>query len=447
MNERALFFNGIDAETGDYLLPGMSSAEFAALARRSPVTVSEGRGVKAGVIPEEIESAGWGVVFPYGIDPKVRQALRPLIEHRRSQVASPQLFKELFYRPGTGKRDFLRSFGSLPAGPVDPAVVPYYLLLVGDPRQIPYSFQYDLAVQYAVGRLSFDTPEEYALYAESVVESETREARRRRKAVLFAARHPDDPATADTAEKLVRPLSETLPAEERETVLDGEATKTALGRILGGDRSPALLFTVSHGLGFNRVDHPLKTSHHGALVTSDWPGPGSGKGPLAGDECFAAADLGDDADVAGMVTFHLACWTAGTPELDYFLPDKRIAEHDFIARLPQRLLAHPGGGALAVIGHVDRAWLHTFLWKDVSRTTLFESVLAELMGSVPVGRAMRYFGETSADLANDVLSGKNGANGASDEEYSETWVSYRDARSYLILGDPAVRLRFAEAKA
>lgn len=452
MSERVIFFTGIDGDTGDYLVPGMPLESFAARARQSPLKAPVGRGVKGGVVPQDLASAGWGIVFPPGVAPEVREALQPLVCHRREAAAAVERrrFQELYYRPRQGKRDFLAMNGAMPAGAVDPDRVPYYLLLVGDPREIPFSFQYDLGVQYAVGRLSFEAPEEYAHYARSVIEAESRGIRRDRRALLFAPQHPDDPCTVDTVEKLVRPLGERFADQgdwQVATTVGAEADKAALRRALGGDRgdqNPAILFTVSHGLGYWRPDHPLKGSHQGALVASDWPGPGSG--PVSPDFCFAAQDLDDGADVGGMMSFHLACWSAGTPEHDYFLPEqKRIAEHDFIARLPQRLLAHPAGGALAVVGHVDRAWLHTFLWKELSQITLFESALADLMNSSPVGWAMRCFGEYYADLANDVLSAKSGE--LSDERYLEIWTSFKDAGGYVILGDPAARLTFSEETA
>jgi hypothetical protein len=63
-----------------------------------------------------------------------------------------------------------------------------------------------------------------------------------------------------------------------------------------------------------------------------------------------------------------ACFGAGTPKLDDFAhlvaePQAAIAPYAFVAALPKALLGHPNG-ALAIVGHVERAWSYSFLWEE-----------------------------------------------------------------------------------
>jgi Peptidase family C25 len=470
MGPDAVVFNGIDATTGTYLLPPMSPQALSLLARGQafdPADLRELRwwrhrvaeaafGPMEGVDPRRLAETGWGVIFAHDTDPAVREALGELLDHRRGEAASvhEHRYREFIgdkaYRPGESKQQFLARQGAGP-GPADPDKVPYYLLLVGGPEAIPYSFQYQLDVQYAVGRLHFDTVEEYARYARTVVATETRARVPARRADFFATRNPGDRATALSSSELVVPLAEQLRDQQPDWTVQthvGEAaTKERLTRLLVGPDTPALLFTATHGMGFPN-GHPRQARHQGALLCQDWPGPGRRQ---AVDErhYLSADDLGDAAGPLGLISLHFACFGAGTPRWDDFAHDgsgrrSELAPHAFVAALPKRLLAHPGGGAIAVIGHVERAWGYSFLWPQAGRqTAVYASCLARLLDGHPIGSAFEYFNERYAELSSDLSSVLEDVEFGKQPDHLELaamWTANNDARGFAILGDPAVRL-------
>jgi hypothetical protein len=459
--------NGVNAETGGYLLRALSASDVAKAARGEPVpdpivagelkarSVAGEAHFGVAADPDDLGTMGWGVIFAEGVGADVKEALAPLLALRREQATrkSEKRFRvldgDLAYKAGETKNAYLSRLG-VPPGSAKPDKLPLHLLLVGSPAELPFNVQTQLDINYSVGRLCFDRTEDYAVYAETVVRAERGELERAKRLALFGPRNPGDEATEMSADVLLGALAKKFakPAGGWSTTatLADAAKKSALEPLIGGADTPAVLFTASHGVGFPS-GHKRQRRDQGALLCQDWS-PLEPK-PIAPRQYFAAADISGTADVAGMIAMCFACFGAGTPERDQFtraagadVPP--IAPQPFVSALAQALLAHPKGGALAFIGHVERAWGYSFIWPGVGDATgPFENAVAALLKGRRVGVAMDPFGRKYADLAGMVTTTidevRETPTPALEEELAWLWTANNDARNYVILGDPAVR--------
>jgi hypothetical protein len=229
-----------------------------------------------------------------------------------------------------------------------------------------------------------------------------------------------------------------------------EANKGNLLAALGGPKPPAVLFTASHGMAI-KAGRPNQPTDQGGLLCQDWPGYGS----VRAEHFLAAADVGDDANVNGLVAFLFACFGAGTPDADQFLMDlaqvgaaRPLAPQPFVAALPRRLLAHPKGSALAVFGHVDRAWCFSIQPPKTTGAQIgpFRNGLGYILNGSPVGHAVSLqFGQHYAALSTTLLAAVSPTAPAymrlNDHDLVTRWLQRNDAQNYVMLGDPAVRIR------
>jgi hypothetical protein len=405
--------------------------------------------------PECLDQVGWGVVWGASVASEIKAALAPLLELRRrdaTDASGKSWWFELAVQGGEDVYTFLQRHG-VGMGDVDLEKVPHYLLIVADPREVPFSFQSLLDVGYRVGRLWFAEVADFARYAASVVACEEGSAPPRERTLhAFGPTHPGDEPTALSCELLISAAPRWLDRypDIRDNlglraVVDAGAAATKerlLATVQGRQSRPELLLTAGHGLCLTPGDR-LQADNQGALVTAGWPGCGE----VGAMHRFAAADVPPDADVHGLVAFFFACYGGGTPVEDIFpTASRELANEAFVAGLPQALLAHPRGSALGIFAHVAR----TLSWglrppsgegPPVNTTAPFEQAMRRVLMGYRIGGALDPLNARGAALASQLAALLDPQRAAiTDRQLVTIWTQQRDAESFILLGDPAARL-------
>jgi hypothetical protein len=148
------------------------------------------------------------------------------------------------------------------------------------------------------------------------------------------------------------------------------------------------------------------------------------------------------------VYFMFNCYGCGWPKHDTYT---RLLEHhpiisetDMLAKLPQALLSHRNGSALAVLGHVDRSWSCSYSSNLGSQIGGFREILNSIMSGDRIGYATDdwnfRWAQLSANLTDNVVPNFK-RKVISAKDLQEAWIARDDARNYIVFGDPAVQLR------
>jgi hypothetical protein len=420
--------------------------------------VFRGEAARRTIDPGDPKAAGWSFLVAEN-DPRkdaIVEALAPLARARgMADPAKPLLFASS--GPDDWQRWLTERYYALD---LTNQKVPGYVLIVGGPEQVPFGFQSLMDSVASVGRLDFERIEDLGVYVDKLLRLEAApDPIVEREALFFATDGGLEDPTYFSRKYMAEPLAAHVRDEHKfktTEIMGEEATKANLLKALKQTRA-GLVYTASHGLGATSETMAVQTRYNGAICCQS-------DGPLTLDHLLSADDIPlSEPILEGAVVFQFACFGYGTPavsEYAHWMPEtsgktEQLAERDFIAALPKRLLAHPRG-PIAFIGHLDTAFLHGFadasqphtLDRWHARIAPFKKAVDRLLGVQPSGLAMEGINERYA-LCNAMITNTNdrvqrGTMTWNEEAlagFLDTWITRGDAQNYLIFGDPAARLR------
>lgn len=329
------------------------------------------------------------------------------------------------------------------------ARVPYYLLLVGPPSDLPWSLQYDLNGVRAVGRLDITEEEGLKNYVDRLIDGWDDESATASHTLVWAVNHRSGArdVTQVLHDFVASRFQQHFETDEDVTLhpflAGSEATGPALCKQLAAVR-PGLIVTTSHGAVPGSADRAARRAALGLPVDQGW-------------SVLDADGLLKSWQPDGAVWYCHACCSAGTDDARRFdglvAPNTEAAEvlrdagelGETVAPLP-RLLLGADRPLRAFVGHVGP----TFSWtlrEPATRERLTEPILDAFYHHFyqpevyPVGFALRQVYGPLATLHGEYETAR--AYHKTHPKLSRTAVvdrklSAEDVRSVVLLGDPTV---------
>jgi hypothetical protein len=330
-------------------------------------------------------------------------------------------------------------------------------MIVGDPTSVSFEFQCALAIDYAVGRLHLPDADAYRRYAKAAIDSESQFFVTARNAVLFGPTNQGDEATRLSATQLLGPLVQELkrPGAPKnwqvQDAIGAVATKQRLAEFLQNAEDTPVIFSASHGIGFDAGEEG-QIGRQGAILCQDWR---AGVHPVSSDHYFSRDDLVGLGSLQRLVWFAFACYGAGTPKFDNFpgnpnlLTRTQLASDVFQSGLATRLLSHAAGPALGFIGHIDTAWVTSFQFGSATgQIKDFRQCLERIMRGERLGHALNVLGQKYASLSAILavemivaLQAGTAMRRNTAARVARYWTAAMDARNFVLCGDPGARLR------
>jgi hypothetical protein len=451
----------IDAFTGAAAVTGNFAADYRAWALAVP---QYGRPAMRPDPPDPANWAdpqvGWGLVLPEpgGLTPQelatagdAPEPIQALVTARRGKV--------LRYRSGAAFADWtLRDYTSgdllTAASPVGtgPQQIPKYLLIYGNPGQVPWYVQYGLNPVRCVGRLDL-TGDALANYVTALLDDWSGASTSYTAPVVWAVDHGGDITTL-MRQNVAEPVSRALSGDNEmlsATYVDGSvtaATAAALADALEVNK-PSFILTSSHGM-----TGPLIDDGNQARATLGYPVDADHQ--LVTPEGLLAHWQPD-----GAIWFAQACCSAGSDSPTAYsglfeagsLLDSTLTGiarlGAMVSPLPRALLG-ASKPLRAFVGHVEPTFDWTLSFppnRQVLTNDLTRSLYTRLCSGQPVGLAMTGYYPAIGSLLQNYLQAKQKYDmqvGAAAKPALDMLVYSRvtahDRASTVILGDPTVAI-------